>query len=165
MRWEDSEAKRILLTELDDGILGPSEKIVLPRIAWVDFKDMPAFKWVTYSQFSRALRVYRKDTSDGKKRAMLEQNALDRDRILHPRKTRDCRGNLVFDLSEAKDLLREDVKNGLHLRMKPSALRNSRPEYQRCFGPVVFKERIYQEVRRTKFLNWLEDKRNDSVKW
>jgi hypothetical protein len=48
---------------------------------------------------------------------------------LHPRATHNHRGEPVFDLSDAKHLLQEDVKNGMHTRLSPSDMQLTRPEY------------------------------------
>jgi hypothetical protein len=55
-------------------------------------------------------------------------------------------------------LLREDVKNKVHTTMQPSELQASREEYK-SFKPEKFKHRIYQEVRRSKWLYYLNLKR------
>jgi hypothetical protein len=51
-----------------------------------------------------------------------------------------------------------DAKEGKRNRMTPSQLQNSRVEYH-PFNARKFKHRIYQEVRRMKFINYLEQKR------
>jgi hypothetical protein len=70
----------------------------------------------------------------------------------------NCRGETVFDLSAAKLLLRADVEDGKHLTMKPLQLQMTRDEYK-PYSAKVFKHRIYQEVRRKKFINYLEERR------
>jgi hypothetical protein len=65
-------------------------------------------------------------------------------------------GKLVFDLHpDAKLLLRADVEAGKHLRMTPRELQIT---YQ-MFEPDIFRQRIYQEVRRSKFVNYLKERR------
>ena len=89
---------------------------------------------------------------------MEEEVFFIRDRELHPRSTRNNRGELVFDLSEAKELLREDVNNKLHEQMTPLQRKATRDHYK-PFSNKVFKERIYQEVRYQKYLYYLNKKR------
>jgi hypothetical protein len=89
---------------------------------------------------------------------------MEHDRTLYPRSEKNSRGELVFDLHPAKMLLREDLKNGLHKRMSPSALRRTREEYK-AFGKSIFKHRIYQELARQKMINWLEKKRCTRNRW
>ena len=48
--------------------------------------------------------------------------------------------------------LRKDVADKKHKTMKPSQLQKSCPEYH-MFDSVKFKEHIYQEVHRQKFIN------------
>ena len=61
----------------------------------------------------------------------------------------------MFSRHPAHHLLREDVKNKKHEGMTPLSFQGTRPEYMH-FNPRVFKERIYQEARRVKFINHLE---------
>ena len=93
----------------------------------------------------------------------MEERALARDRLLYPRQTHNDRGEPLFDLSVAKLLLREDVKANRHVTMKPSEFQRTRTEYM-PFKPSIFKHRIYQEVRRKKYLYYLELKRAEKLK-
>jgi hypothetical protein len=54
--------------------------------------------------------------------ATQEEEALEHDRGIFPRQTRNHRGELVFDVSNAKMLLRGDVVDGKHLTMQPAPL-------------------------------------------
>ena len=94
-------------------------------------------------------------------RASRESEALTHDRFLYPRQIVNHRGQPVFDLSPAKLLLRQDVADRKHLVMTPSELRQSRIAEYGQFGNREFKHRIYQAVRREKFINWLEQKRQE----
>jgi hypothetical protein len=85
------------------------------------------------------------------------------DRQLIPRQTENHRGEPVFDLSPAKMLLRADVLAGKHLTMTPSQLQQSQAAYA-PFDARKFKHRIYQEVRREKYLNYLARKRAGILK-
>jgi hypothetical protein len=58
-------------------------------------------------------------------------------------------------MTEAKELLQEDVKNKVHETMAPADLQASRTPYH-PFKPDIFRKRIYQEVRRQKFLFYLQ---------
>jgi hypothetical protein len=64
----------------------------------------------------------------------------------------------VFDLHPAKQLLREDIIAGAHVGMVPTKFQVTRAKYQEFDGNILW-QRIYQEERYQKYLNWLEDKR------
>ena len=68
------------------------------------------------------------------------------------------KGKLVFDIHPAKKLLREDVKNGVHKHLKPKEMQKTRWAYME-FSLQIFTHRIYQEVRRKKFLHFMNLKR------
>jgi hypothetical protein len=62
---------------------------------------------------------------------------------------------VVFDMTEAKELLQEDVRDKIHETMAPADLQASRTQYH-PFKPDIFRKHIHQEVRRQKFLFYLE---------
>jgi len=83
---------------------------------------------------------------------MQEQQYFEHDLPIHPRQTHNKRGQLVFDLSPAKMLLREDVEKNLHTTkyLTAAKLNESRIEYE-PFGSKIFSDRIWQEVKRNKY--------------
>ena len=74
---------------------------------------------------------------------------------MHPVKTHNEHGERVFNLSDAKPLLQEDMANKRHTQMTRQQLQNSRDEYK-AFKSKKFKERIYQEFKRQKFVYHME---------
>ena len=86
------------------------------------------------------------------------------DRVLFPRKLKNQRGELVFDLHPAKLLLRQDIEEKKHIGKTPRELWNARIEYQQ-FKPSIFTHRIYQEIRRVKMVNFLNQQREEKGKF
>ncbi len=157
--WLKSAARLRLLDDLEEGVLTLDAKKMPAKEAWdVCYKDEPEFKLVEYEQFRDRLNDHRKQVRDKKKRSAVDEEAFQRDRKLHPRSNHNSRGEPVFDLSDAKELLRADIKEGRHDGMKPQEFRETRQEYK-SFSKKIFKERIYQEIRRNKFISYLEMKR------
>jgi hypothetical protein len=69
------------------------------------------------------------------------------------------RGELVFSQDwRAMKQMKKDVKKGCHLRMTPSQLQ-ARHKVYHPYNKRIFKERIYQEMRRQKIIAYLEWKR------
>jgi hypothetical protein len=110
------------------------------------------------SQFKERLRDHRKQVGADITRAARELEYLAHDRSLFLRQTENHRGEPVFDLSAAKVFLPADVAEGKHHQLTPSQLQQSRVEYH-PFSAKNFKHRIYQEVRRQKFVNYLNQRR------
>jgi hypothetical protein len=161
IEWRDCVPKHIIIDDLQAGILPIDEEEMSAEEAWaVCYRHMAEFVMagVVFDQFKERLRDHRKQIGDLVTRATQEEEALVHDRAIFPRQTKNHRGEPVFDMSNAKMLLRGDVADGKHLTMQPALLQQSRREYQ-PFEPRKFKERIYQEVRRVKFINYLEQKR------
>jgi hypothetical protein len=157
--WKKSHARAIILEDLELEIL-PIDAAQMPAaVAWeLYYGQMAEFNEVVFSQFEARLKDHRKKYGKLVIRSARESEALAHDRRLFPRQNENCRGEPVFDLSAAKLLLRADVAEGKHTSMTPSQLQATRDEYK-PFDSRKFKHRIYQEVRRIKFLNWLDQNR------
>ena len=130
----------------------------MPQEAWEIYKTMDKFANVVFDQFKERLQDHRKQVGADKIRAAKDLNALAHDRCLFPRQLVNDRGELVFDLHPAKLLLHADVIAGKHLSMTPRELQLTNVSYQ-MFEPDIFRQRIYQEVRYSKFVNHLEERR------
>jgi hypothetical protein len=157
--WRGSKAKQIILEDLEEGILSLDEHKVSTKDAWEVYRQLPEFVDVVFSQFQVRVNDHRKLVKKRSNQSETEMQALLHDRQLFPRQTHNHRGEPVFDFSVAKQLLREDVRDKKHTTMVPSELQRTRPEYM-TFKPNKFKHRIYQEVRRQKFIFYLELKRD-----
>ena len=157
IKWVGSEAKKIIIADLEEGILdvdAPSAKN-----AWDEcYSKLAEFANVPFEQFQKRLADHRDQHQRRLSKATMEEILYERDKLMHIRQDRNNRGELVFDLHPAILLLREDVKSGENKRMTPSDFQATRPEYM-LFKPAKFKERIYQEVKRKKYLYYLELKR------
>lgn len=158
--WRNSEAKCIVIEDLISGALPVDKKECSEQLAWEVYKDNDAFADVPFVQFQLRLRNHRAQVKKGLARSKHEEDCLMHDRGLFPRQERDARGALVFDLHPARDLLREDVAAKKHIGIEPRHLWKTRPEYQE-FDLATFRNRIYQEIRRVKFINYLNLKRED----
>lgn len=131
IKWEKSEPRAILIEDLVQGVLPLDDEEMTHETAWnILYKDMKEFSEVCFAQFKARLRDHRKQVKQGLLRSKHEEECMERDRRLFPRKESNGDGKPNFDLHPAKLLLRADVKNKKHKQMKPSKLRMSRPEYQ-----------------------------------
>jgi hypothetical protein len=54
-------------------------------------------------------------------------------------------GELIFDLSPIKELIREDVQDGKHEGLTALQFQGTWPEYNKI-RPEKFKHRLYQEI-------------------
>ena len=157
--WRNSQAKKVIIEDLEDGLLPADETTVSTEQAWDVYKNLPEFKDVCFKQFKERLADHRQAFKKKVEASIREEDAYQHDCHLHPRnETHDRRGKPIFDRSPAKDLLRSDIKNGAYPLLSPMQLWNSRPEYK-LFDLKIFRQRIYQEIRRNKFINWCEMKR------
>jgi hypothetical protein len=162
IKWFHSEAKKIIMADLEEGILdvdAPSAKT-----AWDEcYSKMAEFAHVPFEQFDKRLKDHRDQYQLLLNKSSMEEVLYQRDKLMHARQDRNNRGELVFDLHAAKLLLREDVENGEHKKMTPSDFQAKHSEYK-LFKPNKFKERIYQEVRRKKYLFHLKLKQEQGRK-
>jgi hypothetical protein len=124
------------------------------------YKQLPAFETVVLSQFKARLKTHRTAAAKDTHRALQEEQYLEHDQRLYPRQPYNERGEPKFDMHPAKLLLREDIKNRVHLTTHKTSrlLQQSRPEYL-LFKPKKFAERILQEIKLQKYFHYLELKR------
>jgi hypothetical protein len=112
-----------------------------------------------FDQFKLRLIDHRAQVKRLHENSQWDEAAFQHDRaLMEPQGTHNHRGELIFDQSPAKELLRQDVKDRQHIEMSPMELWHTRPEYL-LFALKIFRQRIYQEVRLQKYWNHLEDKR------
>lgn len=158
-QWRTSKARQILVDNLDAGVLPTDPKQMPPKDAWgVLYSHFPEFKGMAYSKFRDRLGRLQKAHAAEHNVAKRDAAALAHDRKIHPRNKQKQNGQLVFDLSNAKLLLRRDVCLGKHKKMSLESFHQSRREYL-AFDRQVFRFRVYQEVQRMKFLRYLDMKR------
>lgn len=160
--WRRSEAKLVLLDDLQNNVLPLDENVVPPEQAWAIYKEHEAFKGlVEFKQFKVQLKAHRQQVMKKKPDLSVQLAALQHDRRLHPRASHNNRGEPVFDMSEAKALLRADVEQNRHVGISTSQLRETREAYKQ-FPKKIFKE-LYQELRRQKFIYYMNWKRAKKV--
>jgi hypothetical protein len=158
--WRNSKARLIVISDLESTLLPLHDKEMSAEVAWNQvYKTMVEFENVPFDMFEARLKEHRKQVKARLATSLAEEKALAHDRRLYPRQTHNHRDEPVFDLSPAKECLREDVKNKVHTTMSSSKFQESRPEY-RGFKRSKFRDRIPQEVRRQKFVNYLDSQRS-----
>ena len=96
------------------------------------YKQLPAFENVVLDQFKDRLKDHRQVAAEDQHRAMQQEQYMEHDQRLYPRQPVNERGEPVFDMHPAKLLLREDIKNKVHLTTykTPGKLQASRLEYK-----------------------------------
>lgn len=157
--WKKSDAKAILLKDLNDGVLPLEESEVSAKEAWTScYVNLREFGNVEFEQFKRQLAAHRKQVKAKKRAANTQETAFQHDRQLYPERQAYSNGRRIFRMSSAQTLLEDDIKNKRHRGLKPSAFRATRPEYTE-WELNIFRQRIYQEERRQKFINYLNWKR------
>ena len=156
--WVPSEARKILMEDLlREGPLYQKDHLS-EEFVWQWYSQQPGFENVVFSQFKARLKTHRKQFNGLHEFANRDAAALEYDRRLYPRASHNARGERVFDMSAAKELLRQDVKDEKHLQMTTSDLWGTKDEYK-VIKLSIFSQRVYQEVRRKKFLHFLDLKR------
>jgi hypothetical protein len=159
--WRNSEARCILIEDLVRGILPLERSQMTEAEAFEIYQGMVGFADVRFPQFRARLKDHRAQVKKSSQRSKYEEECLKHDRLIFPRKLLDENGTPVFDLHPAKLLLREDVAEGKHLLMTPLQLWKSRPDEYMLFQEPFFRNKMYQAVRRQKFVNYLQIKREE----
>ena len=160
--WPKATARLIILQDLEPGGFLHNKDHIDARVIFDFYQAVCGedFGHIIWDQFKVRLKDHRNQVELLRKLAERDTKAMKNNRRLYPRKNRNGKGELIFDMHPAKTLLRKDIKEGRHLKYKPSALRAKRKEYQE-FDATIFKHRIYQEIRRQRWLNYLKTKRDE----
>ena len=144
--WANHPAQKILVADLEAGILPPSSATMPPKEVWdTVYAMLPKFGGMEYTKFCNCLCALWNAYSASHCLAARDAAALQHDRKLHPRKLVNARGEPVFDLSPAKLLLQQDVKNKKHVSMMLAVLRQSRKEYL-VFDCCISAHALYYEI-------------------
>jgi hypothetical protein len=151
--WAESIAKEILITEIMIGTVTDES----------NYKDVynsnPEYQKYKKENFRTNLKNLLKAVKKKEGKAIFDQNAVEHDRNLYPRGQLTNRGYPFWDTSEASKLLKEDIDNEQHKKMKAEEFWNSREAYK-LFPKDVFRKHIYQEcTKRLQSTYWLT-KRN-----
>jgi hypothetical protein len=158
IKWLMSTARETILEDLcpPNGILFGKDQVDA-KVVWNFYNSQPGFEEVVFEQFCPRLNDHRKQASTLYLRSPEEEVALVHHRSMYPWEQTNNMGQLVFHMTQAGELIREDIKHSRHVGKTPSEFQMTRPKYQ-VFKKKRFKDCIYQEICRKKFLYYLEQK-------
>jgi hypothetical protein len=87
IKWRNSIAREILLSDLEDGILSTDEKDLSAEEAWEKFyRHFYEFRKVPFEQFKTKIKDHRNQVQRMINTSAEDELALAHDRGLHPRK-------------------------------------------------------------------------------
>jgi len=137
----------ILMEPEDTGI----ENMLVHEI-WQSHAAFSCYDFESFQGYYKNMQALTK-----KHRKIVTQDEADfqHDMKLIPEKT-----GLIWHKHPAKELLKEDVKRGVALSMKPQELRETRPEYK-SFSKTKFCKEVHHEKQRQRakpFWQWFRNK-------
>jgi hypothetical protein len=137
-KWRYSEAKKVLTVLLEsDSQIYQMEPEQVHKLSTL-FEQYEIARFTTYLKNLKASLEKNKDLVRG------DEQALVHDKRILPTKILNNRGKVRWETSDAKKLMREDVKNKVHKIAKPKEFQKTRPEYN-VFDLEEFRKHIYQE--------------------
>lgn len=158
-KWRNSKARAMLVRMLMDQNSNAQEMTWQQLYAsheWFQEYDSKSFR-----DYVREL----KKANPKKLKIVTEDNMIIKAELKNfPRPEKTNRGQPFWDTHPAKLLLREDVKVGKHLEMKPHILHQTRPEYK-AFNLKTFRQHVYQEKRHQKELPMRVARRNKKAQY
>jgi hypothetical protein len=161
-RWVKSKAKGLLEEDLKSGRISlheedmTAEDVFMQRTA---FSDFPFEQFKTNLGNMRMAHLVQIDCASSDAAAL----AHDRGPNCHPKKTHNHRGEPRWEGGLAERLLKLDIADNKHLRLKPEVLRITKAAYQ-DYPLKVFRNHIDQEVRAQKFLTYHRAKKNKKLR-
>ena len=157
-KWRQSKAKEFLHDAIIDGripeddngdeIMGLEETYFL----------LPEFSLYSFDKFPGRLARVRAEIKHSKNRAVEDLEAFKLYMRNHEVSYFPHKGYIQWQGSDARDLLLDDMMNGLHIGTKPKTLWESRSEYCEEFPLDVFRDKIQQEIRTGKYLHTIKTK-------
>ena len=139
IKWRTSPARAIIMEDLEQGGILHKRDNISTEEAWNFYKTLPQFKEVIWSQFEVRLKAHRQQASGRLHQSIEEEQDLARDRQLHPRQSHNHRGE----------------PDSICLLPKLCYVRT--PITKGAWKDVS--DRINQEVRRSKYIYYLNLKR------
>ena len=104
----------------------------------------PLFQKYDMGNFKTNLKNLINSIAENKEAVKCDEGWLLHDQSIIQRREGTPRVYPRWDLHQAKSLLRKDIQQKLHEKIKPELLRMTRPEYQE-FPLNIFRKHIYQE--------------------
>jgi hypothetical protein len=170
--WRNSAAKKYLKKCFKDGVIPltypTDEGGVGPHAVWDEHcKDHPSFKGMVYdTTFANRLRAVKNDSASKITRATADEENLQAFRAKHPKQSTNALGEPRWEGSEAQCLLKSDLEVILKLpqedidkQLEPKVLYSKNEAYS-VFSLPKFRDHIYQEIRRRRFMKYSEAEKN-----
>jgi hypothetical protein len=148
--WDANNiARQLLEQDIMNGIIPLANAEMSARVV---HGLRPEFSQLPFDSFPRRLRGMRAICKATLDRGKSDAAAFENDRQFAQRPTFAALGLPRWEGSDAQQLLKTDITEGLHLQMTPLALYGTREEYK-VFALTVFRGHIHQEVKRRKFIS------------
>ncbi len=155
-QWKTSAAKALLARHLSDELSWIHQATSVKEV----YEAEPLFQRYPFKNFKTNFVNLKASIKEEKDAINFDQAAFKKEKEMFPRNSTTKGGNPFWDMHEAQRLLAEDVKAGKTLQMKPSALQETRSEYQ-AFPLSIFRGHKYQEERKEREAIYWQKKRND----
>jgi len=149
--WRFSKAKNKIAQDIVDGLIPSDGPINVDEIFYSRHADNPLFKDFPCREelYRNRINSLRGGIVKLKKCADFDKKAIKADRLLHPRRSHNVRGEPRWDGSDAQACLKIDMTADKLAEMTQDALWKSRPAYQ-LFQFVIFRKHIDQYTQSKK---------------
>lgn len=149
--WRYSDAKKKVAQDIIDGHIPSTGKFDVEQLFQNRYAKNPLFANFPFRQdlYTNRIEGLRRGILKMKRWADFDDKAVKNDRLIHPRKEKNVRGQHRWDGSDAQELLKIDIAAGKHKDMDPEDLWKERAAYLR-FDLHVFRKHIDQEIQSSK---------------
>lgn len=160
IKWQKSQAKKLLYKDIREGRVPLESQHLDPDGIHIRsiYISRDEFMLYSYPSFSGRLSSLRKTIKESNERAEIDKKAFDDFKSRHLPSLQSSMGYAQWQGSEAQQQLKQDLKDKLHLTMSKSDLFFSRECYWAGFPLSAFRDKLYQEIRTSKFLHTLKEK-------
>lgn len=160
--WAKSKARALLYNDITCGNVPLNQKEDGRRMKLIDIYNLrPEFQEYSYKKFSSRVSSLRRTIRNAYDRASWDQEAFTNFVSNHQPAFFSHKGYIQWQGSDAQRCLKEDLEAGLHESMEKKELYKSRPEYYENFPLSQFRDKLSQETKTAKYLNYLKQKDNN----
>lgn len=150
-QWGYSEARKKIAQDIIDGFIPSTGKLNVNEIYHSRYANNALFENFPYREelYKNRIDSLRKGIVKMKMWADFDSKAIKADRLLHPKKSHNMRGEPRWHGSDAQAYLKIDMAAGKLDEMTQDKLWELRPAYK-LFGFVIFRKHIDQALQSAK---------------
>lgn len=155
IKWQNSNAKDLLYADIRKGKVALTGNVTKEFVKQV-YEMRDEYKEYDITKMAGRIKSLRNSFAENESRAKMDLEAFKNFTARNEPSEFSRHGYIQWQGSAAQRLLQQDLEDGQHNKMSKMDLWSSRVEYYRDFPLKVFRDKVYQEIRTSKYLHTLK---------